>query len=119
MSYQDEPISHAANNDRGWLSRKTMSQSSTAANLQFAMDTSPLVVLSVEMANKVLEAFSYSVSHDLRAPLRAINGLCRLLREQHGARVGEEVTHYLARIERGSHRMGEIIERPASAVSRL
>jgi PAS domain S-box-containing protein len=64
----------------------------------------------LEMANKDLEAFSYSVSHDLRAPLRAINGLCRLLREQHGARVGEEVTQYLARIERGSHRMGEIIE---------
>ena len=64
----------------------------------------------LEMANKDLEAFSYSVSHDLRAPLRAINGLCRLLREQHGARVGDEVTHYLARIERGSHRMGEIIE---------
>jgi PAS domain S-box-containing protein len=64
----------------------------------------------LEMANKDLEAFSYSVSHDLRAPLRAINGLCRLLREQHGTRVGEEVTHYLARIERGSHRMGEIIE---------
>jgi light-regulated signal transduction histidine kinase (bacteriophytochrome) len=64
----------------------------------------------LEMANKDLEAFSYSVSHDLRAPLLAINGLCRLLREQHGARAGEEVTHYLARIERGSHRMGEIIE---------
>jgi PAS domain S-box-containing protein len=64
----------------------------------------------LEMANKDLEAFSYSVSHDLRAPLRAINGFGRLLREQLGTRLGEEASSYLARIETASHRMGEIIE---------
>jgi PAS domain S-box-containing protein len=64
----------------------------------------------LEMANKDLEAFSFSVSHDLRAPLRAINGFGRLLREQHGMHLGEEAMGYLARIETASHRMGEIIE---------
>jgi PAS domain S-box-containing protein len=64
----------------------------------------------LEMANKDLEAFSFSVSHDLRAPLRAINGFGQLLREQSGMRLGEEAEGYLARIETASHRMGEIIE---------
>jgi signal transduction histidine kinase len=64
----------------------------------------------LEMANKDLEAFSFSVSHDLRAPLRAIGGFAQLLREQHGTRLGEQAMGYLARIETASHRMGDIIE---------
>lgn len=64
----------------------------------------------LEMANKDMEAFSYSVSHDLRAPLRIINGFGQLLRERHGAHLDDEATGYLTRIETASHRMGEIIE---------
>ena len=64
----------------------------------------------LEIANKDLEAFSFSVSHDLRAPLRIVGGFGQLLRDQHGSRLGEEATSYLARIETASHRMGEIIE---------
>lgn len=64
----------------------------------------------LEMASKDMEAFAYSVSHDLRAPLRIINGFGQLLRERHGAHLDDEATGYLARIETASHRMGEIIE---------
>lgn len=64
----------------------------------------------LELANKDLEAFSLSVSHDLRSPVQAIGGFAQLLASRHGARLGEEAMRYLARIETASHRMGEIIE---------
>lgn len=64
----------------------------------------------LELANKDLEAFSSSVSHDLRAPLRAIGAFGQLLRDRHGGGLGEEAMGYLARIEAASHRMGEIMQ---------
>lgn len=63
----------------------------------------------LELANRDLEAFSFSVSHDLRSPVQAIGGFAELLRNRHGTRLGEEAMRYLARIETASHRMGEII----------
>ncbi|MFB2839063.1 PAS domain S-box protein [Floridanema evergladense] len=61
-------------------------------------------------ANKELEAFSYSVSHDLRAPLRGIDGFSKVLLERYGDRLDEKGKHYLERIRAGSQRMGELIE---------
>lgn len=61
-------------------------------------------------ANTELESFSYSVSHDLRTPLRAIAGFAELLREQYGSKLDETANHYLARIENGATRMAMLID---------
>ncbi len=68
--------------------------------------------LSDELArkNKELEAFSYSVSHDLRAPLRVVDGFSRALDEGYGAGLDEQGREYLTRIRAGARRMGELID---------
>lgn len=64
----------------------------------------------LEAANKDLEAFSYSVSHDLRAPLQQIQGFCELLAENYAARIDERGQKYLRRIDEGVGRMSGIID---------
>jgi PAS domain S-box-containing protein len=62
------------------------------------------------IANQDLESFAYSVSHDLRAPLRAIDGFSRLLLERHGDAIGEEGRGHLERVRKAAARMGSLIE---------
>jgi light-regulated signal transduction histidine kinase (bacteriophytochrome) len=61
-------------------------------------------------ANKELEAFSYSVSHDLRAPLRAIDGFSEALLVDHGDKLDDEGRHCLARVRAGAQRMSQLID---------
>ena len=61
-------------------------------------------------ANKELEAFSYSVSHDLRAPLRHIDGFARLLCEAYGKEIPEQVQHYVDRILAAVGTMGRLVD---------
>jgi PAS domain S-box-containing protein len=64
----------------------------------------------LEAANKELEAFTYSVSHDLRAPLRHIAGFSKMLGETCGSSLPEEGLHYLGRIQDGTRRMGTLVD---------
>ena len=64
----------------------------------------------LEVANKELEAFAYSVSHDLRAPLRAMDGFSSALLMDYESNLDEQGKHYLIRIKEASQRMGQLIE---------
>lgn len=64
----------------------------------------------LEAANKELEAFSYSVSHDLRAPLRHIDGLAQILIEEHSTQLSQEAQHQLTRIHEGTQKMSRMID---------
>ncbi|MBZ0132787.1 MAG: PAS domain S-box protein [Rhodocyclaceae bacterium] len=61
-------------------------------------------------SNQELESFSYSVSHDLRAPLRALNGFSQVLAEDYADKLDEGGLHYLGRIRAASERMGILID---------
>jgi signal transduction histidine kinase len=64
----------------------------------------------LEAVNQELEAFSYSVSHDLRAPLRAINGYSLAVLEDYGDQLDETGREYLERVRTASQHMGQLIE---------
>ena len=64
----------------------------------------------LESANQELESFSYTVSHDLRSPLRSIDGFSHLLMDDYGDKLDETAKEYLTRVRSASQRMGMLID---------
>lgn len=64
----------------------------------------------LEAANREMEAFSYSVSHDLRAPLRSIDGFSKALLDDYADKFDAEGRDYLRRVRKASQRMGQLID---------
>ena len=75
-----------------------------------SMEQTRLANAQLTDSNKELEAFTYSVSHDLRAPLRHIIGFSKLLAEEFGPQLPAEAKHHLERIEDGTRRMGQLVD---------
>jgi len=73
-------------------------------------ETRAVLVEELERKNKELEAFSYSISHDLRAPLRSINGFSKILLEEYAGKVDVTGQAYLHRVCEAAKRMGELID---------
>lgn len=73
-------------------------------------ETRAALAAELERRNRELEAFSYSVSHDLRAPLRAIDGFSQLLEQDHAASLDDDGRRSLARIRAAAKRMSELID---------
>jgi signal transduction histidine kinase len=66
--------------------------------------------VELQAANQELEAFSYSVSHDLRAPLRSIDGFSQVLLEDYAGRLDDQGKDYLKRVRAATQRMGYLID---------
>ncbi|MGZ3836976.1 MAG: PAS domain S-box protein [Flavisolibacter sp.] len=64
----------------------------------------------LKISNQELESFSYSVSHDLRAPLRGLNGYSTMLEEDYGKILDEEGRRLLGKIQQNAHKMGILID---------
>jgi two-component system, NtrC family, sensor kinase len=91
------------------LLRSELDATTARAAHQLA-ETRRVLVEELELKNQELEAFSYSVSHDLRAPLRSIDGFSEALLEDYGDLLDDRGRDYLRRVRAASQRMAELID---------
>jgi DNA-binding response OmpR family regulator len=85
-------------------------ETAEARAAQELAETRAAMTEALELKNRELEAFSYSVSHDLRAPLRTVDGFGRVLEEEHGAALDPVGRGYLRRMRAATQRMTELID---------
>jgi PAS domain S-box-containing protein len=80
------------------------------AQLEHQVRDRTAAVEALSATNKELEAFSYSVSHDLRAPLRGVDGFAKMLLQKYAPSFDDQGRHYLERIRAGTQRMAALID---------
>jgi PAS domain S-box-containing protein len=80
------------------------------AEIKELNSTLGLRMAEVEAANKELEAFTYSVSHDLRAPLRHISGFSKILLEEYAPQLDQTAQHYIQRVSNATTQMGLLVD---------
>jgi len=100
----DEVSALAATYDKMQAVIAEQRQALQAANQQLADQ-----VTDLKAANHELEAFSYSVSHDLRAPLRSMDGFSKILTEEYAGVMPEEATHYFQRVRENAQKMDHLV----------
>jgi PAS domain S-box-containing protein len=88
----------------------TIAQGQDITERKRAEDELKRYTAELEVANKELEAFSYSVSHDLRQPLRGLDGFSQAILEDYGDKLDEKGKEYLNHIRRSSRQMSELID---------
>jgi signal transduction histidine kinase len=101
------PIEITGDDELGELAREA---NRTAQRLRDYREETQRQARAAETANKELEAFSYSVSHDLRAPLRGIDGFSQALAEDEADKLSADGRDYIRRIRAGAQRMAELID---------
>lgn len=112
VSVRKEPSAHGGHRLSGTVLDITALRLAQAALEQTNAELEQRVEQRTEQllaANRELEAFSYTVSHDLKAPLRGIDGYSQLLQEDHAERLDDNGRAYLERIRRGVAQMGLLI----------
>lgn len=95
------------------IRRQLLAKELDAAEARAARELSEVrekLLAELEAKNRDLEAFGYSVSHDLRAPLRAMEGFSRILLEDHGPQLDEEGKRVLQVVVDNTHRMGSLVD---------
>lgn len=97
--------------ERCWatIERRTAEEKLHLLNVELEQRVAQRTI-ELETINKELEAFSYSVSHDLRAPLRAIDGFSKVVLEDYSNQLDEQGKNYLDRVRAATQRMGQLID---------
>lgn len=104
-------INHLALSDGGYVAtHEDVSEVIEARSARALADARATLVAELERKNKELEAFSYTVSHDLRTPLRAIDGFSCAILDDYSDRLDEMGQNHLKRIRQAAQRMGELID---------
>ena len=99
-----------AENSSGEIGRLAHEFNTMAASLTQREKEIEQRSFQLEAANKELAAFSFSVSHDLRSPLRTIDGFARILEQDHGPELSDEARRYLRLVRGGAQQMGILID---------